>query len=67
MRLWAAAGVALAAAALGAGIAVLVAHETGAGDATTVTREAVPLPSTVPTHRRRSIPPRCTRTGPTES
>jgi S1-C subfamily serine protease len=54
MRLWAAAGVALAAAALGAGIAVLVAHETGDGDATTVTREAVPLPSTVPT---RSVPP----------
>jgi S1-C subfamily serine protease len=54
MRLWAAAGVALAAAALGAGIAVLVAHETGAGDATTVTREAVPLPSTVPT---RGVPP----------
>ena len=54
MRLWAALGVALVAAALGAGIAVVVAHETGADDATTVTREAVPLPSTVPT---RSVPP----------
>jgi len=54
MRLWAAVGVALVAAALGAGIAVVVAHETGADDATTVTREAVPLPSTVPT---RSVPP----------
>jgi S1-C subfamily serine protease len=54
MRLWAAVGVALVAAALGAGVAVLVAHETGADDATTVTREAVPLPSTVPT---RSVPP----------
>jgi len=53
MRLWAAVGVALVAAALGAGIAVVVAHETGADDATTVTREAVPLPSTVPT---RSVP-----------
>jgi len=54
MRLWAAVGVALVAAALGAGIAVVVAHETGADDATTVTRDAVPLPSTVPT---RSVPP----------
>ena len=54
MRLWAAVGVALVAAALGAGVAVVVAHETGADDATTVTREAVPLPSTVPT---RSVPP----------
>ena len=54
MRLWAAAGVAVVAAALGAGIAVLVAHETVADDATTVTREAVPLPSAVPT---RSVPP----------
>jgi S1-C subfamily serine protease len=54
MRLWAAVGVALVAAALGAGAAVVVAHETGADDATTVTREAVPLPSTVPT---RSVPP----------
>ena len=54
MRLWAAVGVALVAAALGAGIAVVVAHETGADDATTVTRDAVTLPSTVPT---RSVPP----------
>jgi len=53
MRLWAAVGVALVAAALGAGIAVVVAHETGADDATTVTREAVPLPSTVPTRVQR--------------
>jgi S1-C subfamily serine protease len=54
MRLWAAVRVALVAAALGAGVAVVVAHETGADDATTVTREAVPLTSTVPT---RSVPP----------
>src|SRR5262245_33137930 len=55
MRLWAAAGVALVAAALGAAVAVLVAHETGSDDAvTTVTRAAVPQPATVPT---RSVPP----------
>ena len=55
MRLWAAAGVAFVAAALGAGVALLVAHETGSDDAaTTVTRAALPAPATVPT---RSVPP----------
>jgi S1-C subfamily serine protease len=55
MRLWAAAGVAVVAAALGAGIALLVAHETDPGDvAATVTRAALPPVSTVPT---RSVPP----------
>jgi 2-alkenal reductase len=53
MRLWAAVGVALAAAALGAGAALVVAHETD-GDATTVTRAAVSAPESVPT---RSVPP----------
>ena len=54
MRLWAVAGVALVAATLGAGIAVLAAHETGDQVTATVTREAVPTPSTVPT---RAVPP----------
>jgi S1-C subfamily serine protease len=55
MRLSAAAGVALVAAGLGAGVALLVAHETGPDETTTlVTREALPEPSTVPTH---NVPP----------
>ena len=55
MRLSAAAGVALVAAGLGAGVALLVAHETGSDETTTlVTREALPAPSTIPTH---NVPP----------
>jgi S1-C subfamily serine protease len=55
MRLWAAAGVALVAAALGAAAALLVADESGVGDSsTTITRSATPGPATVPT---RSVPP----------
>ena len=55
MRLWAAAGLALVAAALGAGAALLVARETG-DDTTpaTVTRVAAPAPAALPT---RSVPP----------
>jgi S1-C subfamily serine protease len=46
MRLWAAAGVALVAAALGAGAALLVADETGIGrESTTITRGAAPAPA----------------------
>jgi S1-C subfamily serine protease len=55
MRLWAAAGVALVAAVLGAGIALLVGRETGEDAVTTtVARDAVPAPSTVPIRR---VPP----------
>lgn len=55
MRLWAAAGVALVAAGLGAGIALFVAQETDSDDATsTVTRVAAPPVATVPT---RNVPP----------
>jgi S1-C subfamily serine protease len=55
MRLWAAAGVALVAAGLGAGIALLAAQETGSDDApSTVTRVAVPPVATVST---RDVPP----------
>src|ERR1044071_2254026 len=55
MRLWAAAGVALVAATLGAGIALIVGHETGEDAVTTtVTQDALPAPSTVPT---RNVPP----------
>jgi S1-C subfamily serine protease len=53
MRLWAAAGVAVVAAALGAGIALFVADETGSDETTTVTSEAAPAPATVPTRRVR--------------
>jgi len=55
MRLWAAAGVAFVAATLGAGIALLVGHETGEDAVTTtVDQGALPAPSTVPT---RNVPP----------
>jgi S1-C subfamily serine protease len=55
MRLWAAAGVALVAAVLGAGIALLVGRETGEDAVTTtVARDALPAPSTVPIRR---VPP----------
>ena len=55
MRLWAAVGLALAAAGLGAGIALFVAYETDSDEAaSTVTRAAVPPVSTVPT---RNVPP----------
>ena len=55
MRLWAAAGAAIVAAALGAGIALLVAHETGEDAVTaTVTEDALPATAAVPT---RSVPP----------
>ena len=55
MRLWAAAGVALVAAVLGASIALVVGRETGEDAVTTtVTQDALPAPSTVPT---RSVPP----------
>jgi S1-C subfamily serine protease len=55
MRLWAAAGVALVAAGLGAGIALVVAHETESDDAaSTVTEAALPPVSSVPT---RNVPP----------
>jgi S1-C subfamily serine protease len=55
MRLWAAAGVALVAAGLGAGIALFVAQETDSDDPTsTVTQAALPPVSTVPT---RNVPP----------
>ena len=51
MRLWAAAGVALVAAVLGASIALVVGRETGEDAVTTtVTHDALPAPST----RRRS-------------
>jgi 2-alkenal reductase len=49
MRLWAAAGVALAAAALGAGAALLVARETGVtGASTTIVRPVVSTAGTAP-------------------
>lgn len=55
MRLWAAAGVALVAAGIGAGLALVVAQETDSdGAASTVTQTALPQVSTVPT---RSVPP----------
>ena len=55
MRLWAAAGVALVAAALGAGAALVVAHETNlAGTSTTVFHPAVPAPEPLPTATTRS-------------
>jgi len=55
MRLWVAAGVAFVAAALGAGAALVVAHETDlAGGSTTVTRGAATAPETVPA---RTVPP----------
>jgi S1-C subfamily serine protease len=47
MRLWAAAGVALVAAALGAGAALVVAHETGVtGASTTIVRTPTSAPDT---------------------
>jgi S1-C subfamily serine protease len=50
MRLWAAAGAALAAGALGAAAALLVAHETGiVGASTTITQVAVSRPGAVAT------------------
>jgi 2-alkenal reductase len=55
MRLWAAVGLALVAAALGAGAAVVVARETDDDAApSTVTRVAAPAPAVVPT---RNAPP----------
>jgi 2-alkenal reductase len=55
MRLWAAVGLALVAAALGAGAAVVVARETDDDAApSTVTRVAAPAPTVVPT---RNAPP----------
>jgi S1-C subfamily serine protease len=51
MRLWAAAGVALVAAALGAGAALVVAHETGVtGASTTIVRTPTSAPDTATTH-----------------
>jgi S1-C subfamily serine protease len=54
MRLWAVAGVALVAAALGAGAALVVAHEADDGATTTVSPVVAPPPASVPT---RSVPP----------
>ena len=54
MRLWAAAGVALVAAGLGAGIALFVAQEDSDDPTSTVTQAALPPVSTVPT---RNVPP----------
>ncbi|HEY7179042.1 MAG TPA: trypsin-like peptidase domain-containing protein [Gaiella sp.] len=51
MRLWAVAGVALAAAALGAGAALVVAHEADDGATTIVRPVAAAPPATVPTRK----------------
>ncbi|HET8741392.1 MAG TPA: trypsin-like peptidase domain-containing protein [Gaiella sp.] len=55
MRLWAAAGAALVAAGLGAGVALVVAHETNfAGTPTTITRAAAPAPEPLPARTTRA-------------
>jgi S1-C subfamily serine protease len=54
MRLWVVAGVALVAAALGAGAALVVAHEADDGATTTISPVVAPPPASVPT---RNAPP----------